>query len=244
MFYQLKRTLQFESISIFIIIIIIFLILFPKNYGFLIILIVFAGFLTTFFIEQQLTTRDNFNHETKIKLNNLYQIVYNLSKKKEQSINYFNHSEWISQRLPKYLYLDATMIHFLDSIKDLAKWSDVNFVELLFHTNKLLHLQYMIIRSGSIPENIFEIYDTAILVKRDCINTMHNFIYQVPKLNKMYTYVDDITSRYIVLINRNLDEIKAKRDEYIKIKGVNVNTHFNNHNKTAPYDPMDKFNYY
>lgn len=163
------------------------------------------------------------------------------------------------------LYLDSTLINFFYSILQLYDYNPDEFYLLLKGTNNILKLQneienyYLInkdntqeytqkivsFRTDPIPniepkflENLSEMFENAIQLKTECINSLHNIIYSVPKTNKMYTYIDNVIQRYTILINRHLDIFQKYNNDAIKFTGVTNRTKFINYKHTKGYDRL------
>ena len=163
------------------------------------------------------------------------------------------------------LYLDSTLINFFYSILQLYDYNPDEFYLLLKGTNNILKLQneienyYLInkdniqeytqkivsFRTDPIPniepkflENLSEMFENAIQLKTECINSLHNIIYSVPKTNKMYTYIDNVIQRYTILINRHLDIFQKYNTDAIKFTGVTNRTKFINYKHTKGYDRL------
>ena len=161
------------------------------------------------------------------------------------------------------LYTDATMIEFLHSIIQLNEYNSYEFYMLLKGTNNILKLykemddyynanknlqtrkpqetiSLRIVPLESIEpkyiENIGEMFETALELKRVSINSLHNMIYSVPKTTKMYKYIDQVLERYSVLVDRNLKKFEVLNNKYIKEKGITNRTKFISVNETKGYD--------
>lgn len=165
-----------------------------------------------------------------------------------------------------YLYIDSSMVYFLYSILPLYDYNPDEFYMLLKGTNNILKIRKEIEdyysanskmskdeETGILPsfrdhlkhrdeslyiENINEMYEIAIQLKINCLNNIQNIIYGVPKLNKMYKYIDDSIERYSVLISKNLEVINLYHLREIKEVGINTRTKFVSYKGTKPYDRM------
>jgi hypothetical protein len=168
------------------------------------------------------------------------------------------------------LYIDSTMIYFLFSILPLYEYNKDEFYMLLKGTNNILKIRKQIeeyytanllktpdpvkqrfpsFKETTSPtqeplylENIHEMFEIAIGLKVNCINNIQNIIYGVPKVSKMYTYIDDIIERYSILISRNLAIINEYHINAIKETGINTRTKFVNYTGTKSYDRMSNQN--
>lgn len=241
-----SRNLQFSSLIIIFVIMAFFITYFPKNYGFVIILIAFAVYLSNEFINIQNTTVSNFNNITMGKLNILQDKVYQHINKKLIMLKTKNLSQseiqeiYIKNKLDS-LYIDANMIHFLESISSLYNYDSYNFYALLKGTNNILKLKKEIDTfykaNGTYPANISEMLETALELKGISVNNIHNFIYSVPKSKTMLDYINKITSRYDILISRVTDSIYTSYNNSLKLNGINTTTKFISYNTTKSYDP-------
>lgn len=163
------------------------------------------------------------------------------------------------------LYIDSTLIHFFYSILQLYDYNPDEFYILLKGTNNILKLQKEIedyylankdnkqeyiqklpsFRTDPIPkiepkflENLSEMFEITIQLKTECVNSLHNIIYSVPKTNKMYTYIDNVIQRYTILINRHLDVFQKYNNDSIKFTGINNRTKFINYKHTKGFDSL------
>jgi hypothetical protein len=140
------------------------------------------------------------------------------------------------------LYIDANMIVFLHSILKLYDYNPQEYYLLVKGTNNILKLKHDIERfyeaEGEYPENIHEILQIALQLKSNCMNNLQNFIYTVPKQNKMYTYVDNVIMTYNVLITRNIKQMHNYHVDYIRKNGIDINTTFIDINSSKPFDPL------
>lgn len=139
------------------------------------------------------------------------------------------------------LYTDANMIVFLHSIIKLYEYNQQEFYLLVKGTNNILKLKHDIERfyeaERQYPENIHEMLQIAIQLKSNCMNNLQNFIYTVPKQNKMYTYIDNVLVTYNVLITRNIKQMHNYHLDYIHKNGIDINTTFIDINSSKPFDP-------
>jgi hypothetical protein len=139
------------------------------------------------------------------------------------------------------LYTDANMIVFLHSILKLSEYNPQEYYLLVKGTNNILKLKHDIERfyeaEGIYPENIHEMLQIAIQLKSNCMNNLQNFIYTVPKQNKMYSYIDNVIMTYNVLITRNIKKMHNYHLDYIHKNGIDINTTFININSSKPFDP-------
>jgi hypothetical protein len=138
------------------------------------------------------------------------------------------------------LYIDANMIVFLHNILQLYEYNPGEFYLLVKGTNNILKLRHDIERfyevEGEYPENIHEMLQVALQLKSNCMNNLQNFIYTVPKQNKMYSYIDNVILNYNILISRNIKKMHNYHLDYIKKNGINSNTIFIDINSTKSFD--------
>ena len=168
------------------------------------------------------------------------------------------------------LYTDSTMVYFLYSILPLYEYNKSEFYLLVKGTNNILKIRkqiedYYQANTSKTPdpmppkmpsfqddlpvksepvfmENIHEMFEIAIQLKINCLNNIQNIIYDVPKVNKMYKYIDDVQERYSVLISRNLAVINKYHLLAIKETGINTRTKYVYYNGTKGYDRMSNQN--
>lgn len=247
------RMLQFETISIFVIILIFFTYFFNKNYGFVIILLGFALYLSDAYIGVKNNKVENFNEITMVKLDTLKSLSNKFLDEKMKIIRNSNPQNMSSDEIKRVynkndldsLYMDANLIHFLFSIKELANYNLNEFFELLRGTNSILKIKRDIDEyynsNGYYPENTSEMLESALELRRNTVNNLHNFIYTIPKMNKMYEYLSKSTERYSVLISRVTDWIHSAYNKNIETRGINANTKFVTYNQTKPYDYKENY---
>lgn len=140
------------------------------------------------------------------------------------------------------LYIDANMIVFLHSIIKLYDYNPQEFYLLVKGTNNILKLRHDIERfyeaEEQYPENIHEMLQIAIQLKSNCMNNLQNFIYTVPKQNKMYTYIDNVLVTYNILITRNIKTMHNYHLDYIRKNGIDINTTFIDIHSSKPFDAL------
>jgi hypothetical protein len=168
------------------------------------------------------------------------------------------------------LYIDSTIINFLYSILPLYEYNPEEFYLLLKGTNNILKIRkqiedFYIANTHSTPdpikpqlpsfkdhreikqdpiytENIHEMFEIAIQLRTNCLNNIHNIIYNVPKTNKMYSYIDKVIERYAVLMDHNLKIINEYHIRSIKEQGINTRTKFLHYKGTKGYDRLSNQN--
>lgn len=244
------KTLQFESLFIIVFVVIFFTYYFNKTYGFVIILLAFAFFIANSYVGIKTNTLNDFNHITLVKLQKLQNTANMAVNNKLKIINVSNPNTLTQTEKKKlyensqldFLYIDANMIHFLESIIPIAKYNELEFYSLLKGTNNILKIKSQIDTyyesNKRYPTNTSELFETANQLKTNTINNLHNFIYTIPKSQTMRNYLHDATERYSVLINRVTDSIHQSYKNNIKQNGINASTHFVSYNQTKPFDTI------
>lgn len=239
------KMLQFESLVIIVSVIFILTYYFPKTYGFVIMLIVFSIYVSDNYVTVNNATTDNFNNITMVKLENLQNKVNEYIANKLSKINNLKLQSNEMVRINEIndldsLYMDANMIHFLDSILPLYKYNAGEFYLLLKGTNNIMKIQKEIDEfydaNEEYPGNINEMLEMALDLRSKTINNMHNFIYSIPKIKVMNDYLNKVTNRYSTLISRITDSIHNSYKKNIELRGINVNTKFLSYNTTKPFD--------
>lgn len=244
------KSLQFETIVIFTFVILLFTQFFDKTYGFVIILIVFALFISNTYANIKTESLSDFNHITLIKLQKLQNVVNTTVSNK---LNLINNSTiklltpterqklYESNKLDS-LYINANLIHFLESLLPLAQYNETEFLLLLKATNNILKIKLDIDtyyqRNKKYPHNTSELLQTANYLKTKAINNLHDFIYTIPKNQSMRNYLRDAIDRYSILINRITDSIHESYKNNIKQTGINTSTIFVSYNNTKPFDQL------
>jgi hypothetical protein len=240
----------FKIIVIVVLICFVFTYIFPNNYSYIIILLVFALWVVSTYVVFNKKNIRNKNKEIMYHLNTLQEITntYIDSKLNDQNnirdilTNHEINKIYEKNRLDS-LFIDSNMIEFLFSIKKLSEWDLPEFYLLLKGTNNILKIRNEIEEyynaNGRYPDNIYEMFEQTLLLRTNTINNMHRFIYNIPKTNMLYEYINKILERYMVLISRNTDKIYYYIQCHIKITGVNTDTKFITYNTIKPYDNME-----
>jgi hypothetical protein len=242
------KNLQFETIVIFVIVLIILTQSFQKTYGFVIILIVFALYVSNTYVTVKNDKINDFNSITMFKLQTLQSKMYDHIDKKIQLVQntgnqHFSKAD--SDKLYKSveldsLYIDANLIHFLYSIIKLYEYNGDVYSSLLKGTNNILKIKRQIDEfyesNGIYPQNTSEMFEIALQLRSTTINNLHNFIYTIPKTSNMYDYINDSIERYATLISRITDDIQQSYLHNIEITGINTTTKFVNYNTTKHFD--------
>jgi hypothetical protein len=244
--------LKFQVIILFIVILVFFSRVInngnPTIAIMIILLISFGLYISNIYVKTVKNDLDDLNKKTMFKLNSLQEIMNDYIKKKislnsgEINISKKNRLLLLEKNKLDNLYIDANMIQFLYSIKKLYDYNPVEFYKLLKGTNEILKIRNEIEvfydSEGEYTENIYEMFEIAIQLRVNCLNNLQNIIYTVPKIGKMYNYIDDAIIRYGVLLDRNLYQLNDYYLDNIKIKGINNSTKFIYINHTKPYDNL------
>ena len=225
--------------------------MFPSHYGFIVTLLLFAILIANNYIIYN--SKDVFNRNKMIMyhLNTLQEITNTYIDQKliNKNVNLISNltqkeiKEIYNRNKLDSLYIDSNMIEFLYSIKKLAEWDLPSFYLLLKGVNNILKLENEIEvyyeESGKYPENIYQMFEQTLLLRSNTINNVHTFIYNIPKLNVLYDYLDKIINRYMILISRHTDKIYCYVQNHIKIIGINNETKFITYNTIKPYDKRE-----
>lgn len=241
------KKLKFEVIGLSVIIALFLFIYTPKTYGFIILLLAFLYFISRNYVAVNNSNINDFNEITMIKL----QTLQDISNKHILSLSKLGYSQKVITNLLNNnkldaLFLDANLISFLYSVSELNQFNSKEFFSLLKNTNIILKLRlqienYINSNNGETPENIAEMFQISLQVKTDAINNLHNFIYSVPKIQKMFKYIEDVIDRYSVLISRNTDIINSYYKYHLKNTKVNTMTNFVSYNTTKPFDINENY---
>lgn len=242
------RWMQFETIVVFIIVMVVLTQSFERNYGFVIILLVFAIYIANTYVSIKNDKLNDFNSITMIKLQNLQSKMYDhinykvrLSKTSGQTMSKSDLTNLYKRNELDSMYIDANLIHFLFSIIKLYDYNPDLYFSLLKGTNNILRIEKEIeafyLSNNRYPENTSELLQTALDLRSNTINNMHDFIYTIPKTSQMYSYIGQSTERYATLISRITDSIYRKYQDNIEKTGINTTTKFVSYNTTRAFDP-------
>lgn len=208
---------------------------------------------TLFILIGVLKVKDNklndSNHITMLKLQDIQKSTNDYISEKIKKIDTTTKiNENIKKKMFKsnkltHLYTDSNLIHFIHSILTLSKYNQEEFYKFVKGVNGILKLKDEIhtfyTTNNKFPININEMLETALVLKTNTINNLHNFIYTIPKEEQMYKYLKDITDRYTLLINRNIDKMFYYYQLNIKNNGINNSTKFINYNNTQSFNQND-----
>jgi hypothetical protein len=242
-----NKQIKFEVILLSIGIILLLTQSFDKTYAFVIILLAFVIFISNTYVNIRNSSLGDFNKITMFKLNSLKNKTniysqYKMRQMYQGKLAQTKQSTNSMENKLNSLYIDSNMIHFLYSILPLYQYNPNEFYLLLKTTDQLLQIKKEILEfyeaNNKYPENIAEMFEISIGLKTSGINHLHNFIYSVPKLNRMYNYMNDVVNRYNILISRNTDDIHKAYLHHNKLTGINNSTKIVSYNTTKPYDPI------
>jgi hypothetical protein len=237
------KFLQFEAIALGLLIVSFFTFYFKKSYGFVIILLVFTCYIVNLYTELKDRKVTDMNKVTLIKLQKIQDIV-NMDVQKQIVRSKVSQQDvaatLIKSNQLDSLYIDANIIHFMHSISILNEYNPQEFVLFAKGINNILkirkEIEFFHLDNNNFPQNTAQMLESAIELKANTINNLHNFIYAVPKQNSMYLYIDSIIERYNVLITRNLDVIHRYYQEDIRTRGLNSQSRIVNYNQTKHFD--------
>jgi hypothetical protein len=242
-----SNALKFETVVFFVLILVIFTFFFRKTFAFVVILLVFAMFMSEIFVKTKTVQVTDFN---KVTLRKLEDIQSKINQAIRTKLNTLDNSEKLDvakrkileNSQMKNLYCDATIIHFLHSLLPLADYNPQLFITWLNGIDNILYIKSQIesyyAANMAYPDNIAEMFEISLTLKSNTINNAHDFIYSVPKLRKMYDYVDKTIERYSVLISLNIDQIHKYYLHAQRLTGINNNTKFVTYDTTKSYDRM------
>lgn len=246
------KHLQFKTIVIIVLIGFFLTTVYPKNYGFVILLLLFLYLLGNEYVNFTYRQTDEQNKQIHFRLLSLQRIidkyiVEEIKKRRSQ----VDRKEVLQRYRLHSLYTDSDLINFLYDIRYFAERNPQEFYLLVKGTNNILFLKKQIEdyyeANGNYQENIIELVEIADDLRSRCTNNIHNFIYTVHKANKFYNYHQIVTERYMLLVNRHFDRLY----DYIKIHqyqtGTNTNSKlhiYNIGNATKPFDPSKELDFY
>lgn len=245
-----KKMFKFQVILFFVIMLFILtkLNLF-SNSIYILIAMIFTLYITNLYVRMNQSDLSDNNKIIYLRLETLQSKVYQYVKYKistssnsGQKLSNGEIQNIYDKNKLDALYIDANMIVFLHSILPLYEYNPQEFYLLLKGTNNIIKLRHDIERfykaEGKYPENIHEMLQIALQLKSNCMNNLQNFIYTVPKQNKMYTYIDNVLVTYNILISRNIKKMHNYHLNYIKTNGINSNTIFIDIDTSKPFDPL------
>jgi hypothetical protein len=233
-----NKMFKFEVIVIFIIILFCLTKLnLLGNSVYVLISVIIGLYLTNMYVKLNQSDLNDINKIIYFKLESLQSKVYDYIQYKISTTSVNNQKMTQTDIKKLYdknkldaLYIDADLITFLYSIIKLYDYNPGEYYLLLKGTNNILKLRNDIEKlyesENKYPENIHEMLQIALQLKTNCLNNLQNFIYTVPKTNKMYDYINNIIVSYSNLITKNINIIYQYHLDYIKQNGINSNTIF------------------
>lgn len=243
-----KRNLQFQAIVVGLVVMTLLTLYFPTTYGFVILLLVFAYLVASVFVKASNQRVNDYNRETMYRLQRLQALVdkhtidqnrkfaqgTNLSRKQMRAAVAANQLDSV--------FINSGMIHFLFDIMPLQHFNPNAFVDILLQTNSLLRIQRQaddfFVANKRYPETIGQMFQQALQLRTQCLNSMHTFVYTVPKTRVMYKYIDDVTTRYHTLLSRITDTIHNMVQHHNRTQPINTGTVFVSYDTTKPFDAM------
>lgn len=238
------KSMTFNVILIFVAVSSIFTTLYPSSNGYignigiigLVALLAVGYFLANTFVLYKMSSLNDTNKQLMVKLSELDRAMKDYVDSAALS------AESRTRLNKRYkltsLYIDANMITFLHSILPLYNYNPEQFFKVLRATDNILHIRNEIEKTDNTLINLPEMLEIAIEMRGQGISALHDFIYTVPKTNKMYTYLHDVVDRYNVLISRNIDIIHHYYKSDLKNRGISSSTKFVSWNTTKAFDPL------
>lgn len=146
------------------------------------------------------------------------------------------------------MYMDSRLISFLYSIISLYSYNPRDFYTLVKTTNSILkihnEIEVFYNANNEIVENIHEMYDIMVSLESLALNTLHNFIYSVPKHKQMHNYITSSVEIYQKLVALHISSVEKYSKKYINTKGINTRTKFISVKSPSTYNPKDTLNFY
>lgn len=249
-----NRRIKFNVILIIFTIIVLSNIYFKYNYISIIILLVFSLWIANYYVSYENENLDDFNRSTMAKLGNIQKkidnfIIYKIRLLMKTGAKGLDYKKMYEKSKLNSLYMDANMINFLYSVIQLSDWNAELYYKLVIGTNKILdilrEIEYVYEVNEDYPENIAEMLEIVMEMRLKMINTMHDFVYTMPKSNRTNKYLYDICERYRILITRDTDKIHSYYKEAIKKRGINNMTKFINYfDSPRAIDPQEFNKFY
>lgn len=237
---RFEKLLQFETIIVSVIIILMLTLLFPKTYAFVIILLVFVSVLVNIYVKARQTSTINFNKETILKLKEIQLETAQIYEQRNKKFKYQFQKTKGNLTIPSInnLFYDSSLIHFLHDLLPLAKYNTIEYYKIVKGVDSILLLLREIEEyynaNETFPESTSEMFEYAIQLKSNLLNNLHDFVYSLPV--SMYKHHYRLMYRFNVLLINILDTMHTHYQSNIKIRGINVNTTFVNYNPTKHYD--------
>lgn len=125
----------------------------------------------------------------------------------------------------KYFHLDPDMINIFYSIStDLSLLNPKVYLSALKSIDNLLHIRSDF-ETGALV-NQFESFELAEKAGKDALNSCHAFVHSISDNQVLYDKHTAFVQRLQLLIQRNLDFMKAQMDATAATQPIDVNTHF------------------
>lgn len=233
-----NRRIKFNVVLIIFLITVVLNIYFKYNYTSIIVLLVFALWIANYYVTYENENVDDFNKSTMARLGSIQKkvddyVIYRARLLMKTGSKDFDYQRMYERSKLSSLYMDANMINFLYSVKQLSEWNNELYYKLVIGTNKILNILEEIEavheKGGEYPENIAEMLEIVMELRLKMINTMHDFVYMMPKGNRTNRYLSDICERYRGLITRDTDKIYKYYKDAMKSRGINNMTKFINY---------------
>jgi hypothetical protein len=244
---EYSRKLQFKTIIIGVVIIITLNYYFRDTTINVIVIIFFVIAILNTYLKMNYNAMDDTNNMLMYKLNKIREennnnIKLKIDRIKSSKINSKEFQLVITKLYTDnkldFLYTDARLISFIYSILPLSKWNGDEFFSFLKGVNNILRLKYEIDNyyksNGEYPINTSEMLESALELRVNTTNNLHNFIYSVPKLKMMTDYIDKVLFRYSQLMTYNIVSIYNSYKENNLKRGITNSTKFINLNHPKP----------
>jgi len=252
-----SRMLQFEVLVVIFFVAFILTSSFPKTYGFVILLLACAWYIANSYVTVKTEEMSDFNERTMNKLNVIQSKINAIIAEKIRRFGNHSRRQLLSseeiakvyqRNIMESLYMDSNLINFIYSIVDISQFNGDLFYTFVKGVNGILRIRREIEEyheaNGTYPQNTSEMMESALTLKMNTLNNLHDFIYKVPKSNMMYRYIGAITQRYNILITRNIVKIHKSYTEHIGDVGINNSTKFITLEQTRPYEQVDTIRFY
>ena len=206
-----------------------------------------------YFLKKESQNVYNKNKEIYVYLKKIQETINNfifykikLINASKEVMNKFEQKKLLKQNQINALYIDANLIVFLFDLIQISQYNVYEYYLLVKGTNNILQIKNEIDNYYNInknyPENIYNLLQTCIQLKKNCMNNLHNFIYKLPKNNKIYKYHENLLKTYNDLISDHINKIYNYNKDFIKINGINTNTRFMNDYSLQDFDIYSNHN--
>jgi len=208
---------------------------FENNTLFVIVLLIFCGFITFNYITFTKSNLDDNNKILMYKLNVIQDTIYSFIDYRLNLINNDNTRSNIQQLNLKNiysdnyldsLYLDSNLIELFYTINYLKNTNLETYYNLVNCTNTILHIENEIGNSELIdfPQNTQDLIEVALEKYKSALNNLQSFIFTIPSGKMSYTNLNDITKHYIVLITKHINNLKNLNKQFINKYGISTTT--------------------